>query len=365
MSKEMKKQAALDTLWFLPDYGSIVSAFALCRMVESCGYQALLLNKPFRFWTDVSTAAESAAGSFIYANCKVAPVCYSSDDFAKIEKASSLYVAGSHPLWSYTACGRETGFHYYFEGVSEGKKKISYATGFGGDYTGPYGEEKKLCIHYLKRFAGISVGDYNDAEVMGQHLGIEPTVVLDPILMCDKSVFEKAAGNAPARRAETADKFVFAYIKNGGSRKKELVLRCNEIMAERSDSPMRNFVDIGSPEKSRAKLGLECTPNNTVEDWLYYLIHSEFVITDDFHAVCLAVLFEKPFVFVGSETDPYTRQVYATLFSLGIDERIVYLEDDFRVREYLFRMPIRYHKVQKALEEQKQESAQWLKNYLV
>ena len=124
-------------------------------------------------------------------------------------------------------------------------------------------------------------------------------------------------------------------------------------------------MDLGNFEKSKAKLGLECSPNTTVEDWLYYIMQSEFVITDDFHAVCLAVLFNKPFVFVGSETDAYTRQVYAILSSLGIDERIIYTEDDFRVREYLFRMPIRYSKVNKALETLREESVNWLKNYLV
>ncbi len=368
MSKEknqsLKKQAALDTLWFMPDYGSVLSAFALAKTVESCGYDALLLNKPFRFWTDKDTDSQSAAGSFIYKNCQVAPVCYSSDDFMKIENDSNVYIAGSHPLWSYALCGREANFHYYFESVSDSKKKISYATGFGGDYTGPYGEEKKLCIHYLKQFAGISVGDYNDAEIMGQQLGIEPKVVLSPILMCDKSVFEKAAENAYAKRAETTDSFVVSYIKNVTLRKKELVLRGNEILAEKSSGPMRNFVDLGNFEKSSVKLGLECSPNRTVEDWLYYIIHSEFVMTDDFNAVCLAVLFNKPFVFMGSETDPCTRQVYATLYSLGIDERMVLAEDDFRVKEYLFRMPIRYGKVNKALEELREESANWLKNYL-
>ena len=364
-TEKTKKQAALETLWFMQDYGNIISAFALAKTVESLGYDAVLLNKPFRFWTDTDTSADSEAGKFIYKNCNVAPVCYNSGDFLKLEKENDVYISGSHPLWSYELCGKETNFHYYFEGVSDSKTKISYATGFGGDYTGPHGEDKKLSIYYLNRYAGISVGDYNDAEIMGQHLGIEPKVVLNPILMCDRSVFEKASENAPAKRAETSESFVFSYIKNVTARKKELVMRGNDVIAERSSNPLRCLADLGISDKSKSKTGFECSPNDTVEDFIYYIINSEFVITDDFSTVCLAVLFNKPFVFAGSEKDTYTRQTYATLFSLGIDERIVLEEDDFKVREYLFRMPIRYNKVNKLLEEQRGQSAEWLKKYLV
>ena len=362
-NKSLKKQAALDTLWFMPDYGIVMSAFALAKMVEANGYDVLMLNKPFQLWRDKNTV-EGAAASFISKNCNVAPVCYNSEDFNKIEKDSEIYILGSGDVWSYERCGKEANFHYYFEGVSDNKRKIAYAAGFGGDYTGPYGEEKKLCIDYLKRFDGISVGDYRDAEVMGQNLGIEPKVVLNPILMCDRSVFEKAAERSDARKVEAAESFVFSYIKNSDPRKKQLVIRGNEIAAERSSSPMRNFTDLGNWERSRAKLGLECTNNNRIGDWIYYIIKSEFVITDDVSAVSLAVLFNKPFVFVGSENDPCTIRAYAMLNSLGIDERIIFTEDDFRVKEYLFRMPIRYNKVNKLLDEQREISAEWLKNYL-
>ena len=80
-TEKNKKQAALETLWFMADYGDIISAFALAKTVENAGYNAVLLNKPFRFRTDTDTSEKSAAGKFIYKNCIVAPVCYNSGDF--------------------------------------------------------------------------------------------------------------------------------------------------------------------------------------------------------------------------------------------------------------------------------------------
>ena len=48
MSKEKtKKQAALETLWFMQDYGNIISAFALAKTVESFGASGqTLIHQP-------------------------------------------------------------------------------------------------------------------------------------------------------------------------------------------------------------------------------------------------------------------------------------------------------------------------------
>ena len=37
---------------------------------------------------------------------------------------------------------------------------------------------------------------------------------------------------------------------------------------------------------------------NTVEQWLNYVKHSKFVITDSFHCLAFAIIFRKPFIVV-------------------------------------------------------------------
>ena len=54
-------------------------------------------------------------------------------------------------------------------------------------------------------------------------------------------------------------------------------------------------------ENNKEKLNLE----NVVEgletqDWLYYLKHSEFVITDSCHGASFALVFQRPFVCIGN-----------------------------------------------------------------
>ena len=54
------------------------------------------------------------------------------------------------------------------------------------------------------------------------------------------------------------------------------------------------------------------------------------------------------------------QKVSNLLSQLGLEERIVCTEDDFKSKEYLFRMPIRYNKVNKVLDSIKKQSYEWL-----
>lgn len=363
-SAKTKKRVSLDTLWFAQDYGNIVSAYALYKTTEKDGCKPLMLNKPFSMLWDKNDDEMIIPNSFIQKYCDVSDVCYNSDDFAKIDQNTDIYLLGSGEVWNYNLCGKNTRYHYYLDYVPKNKKKAAYCSSFGSKYTGPYGEAIKMCAELLNNFSAISVSQYNDCEIMGQHYGIDPTIVMDPVFLCGKEAFTSVADNSKAKKMETDKSFIFAYIRRGSERKKQLVLRGNEILAPRHFSPMRNFVDIGNFNESRDRLGLECAYHSRVEDWLFYLINSEFIVTDDFHAVCLAVIFNKEFIYVENENYEDVKRVQTLLASLGIDDRIVLTKEDYKLREFLFRMPIRYHKVNKIMEKLIAESQDWLKNIL-
>jgi len=58
---------------------------------------------------------------------------------------------------------------------------------------------------------------------------------------------------------------------------------------------------------------------------------------------------------------PNLYQYQAVLQPLGLEERIVILQEDLKKKEYLFRKPIRYDRVNKVLNQMKQDSEVWLK----
>lgn len=358
------KKALLETLWFGLDYGSILNAFALDRTVQSLGWQTSLMNKSPRLWTPHYDDPENLAGKFIYKNCRVENVCHDDGQLRETVDRADAVIIGSDIIWSYDVCTRETGTHYYLDYVPQGKKKLSYATSFGYSYSGPFGEDMKTCARYLSAFDGISVNNYHSLDILHERFGLDGEIVLEPLFLCDPQHFRDAAAQAPCIQDENASSFIFNYIKYGTKRKRQLVLRGNDILTPKHFSPMRNFININEFPESKAMLGLDTAFHITVEDWLYYLINSEFVITDDYYGICFAIIFHKPFIFIESVNYEGIGNVHALLSSLNLDERIVNTEDDFKKKEYLFRMPVRYQKVDRILAIMKQQSLAWLNGKL-
>ena len=81
--------------------------------------------------------------------------------------------------------------------------------------------------------------------------------------------------------------------------------------------------------ESKEALGLESAFHIRVEDWLFYLTHSDFVMTDDYYGMCMAILFEKDFAVLLKRDDPDAERYVMLLEQLGLTERLVYEEDDF------------------------------------
>lgn len=361
---DIKHRALLETLWFGLDYGSILTAFSLAKVIERLGWEAVLMNKPPMLWTEHYDDPNNIAGKFIYKYCQVEPVARRAKELNDMVQRSDAVVVGSDIVWNYDVCTRQTHYHYYLDFVADDKKKISYGSSFGFHFSGPFGEEMKTCAKFLQRFHALSVSNYHDLDILRERFGLLGEIVLDPIFLCDKEQFETAAAQAPCIPDETEDSFIFTYIKYGTPRKREFVLRGNDILTPNHYSPMRSFININTFPESREMFGLEVAWHITVEDWLYYLKHSEFVITDDFYGVCFAIVFNKPFVFIESVNYEGMNQVKALLESLNLEERVVYTEDDFKKKEYLFRMPVRYKKVNRLLDIMREQSLAWLRDEL-
>ena len=100
-----------------------------------------------------------------------------------------------------------------------------------------------------------------------------------------------------------------------------------------------------------------------VEDWLYNLAHSQFIVTDSFHAICMAIIFRKPFLFTqGRMTEQYGfGRISSLLEHLGLMERVVdTVEVALRDDNYL--TPIDYDSVYKILEKEIERSKKWLRD---
>ena len=360
--KDVRKveNAALYTLWFGLDYGSILTAYALYKTIEQYGMKPYLIEKDPGLWSEHYADKDNIAGKFIYENCDVL-MAFTDDKDKALLDSINVHILGSDVMWDSKIINNFDDMYFCLKDVKDdGVKKIACGTSFGGSYDVPVTKRTDY-MRFLSKFGGISVKSFREAVAMSDMFGIDPEIVPDPVFLCDKENYIKLADSSVAAKVEEQKSFVFSYIKNGDERKRDLVLRGYTVLLEKYISPLRNCIDINRYPESKAALGLDAADHIMVNDWLYYLINSDFVITDDYYGMCFAILFNKNFVVVCSREMKDISQYTTLLEQLGLSERLVYLDDDFRYKEYLFRKPVRYDRTNGKLDNWKKSTYDWMK----
>ena len=76
--------------------------------------------------------------------------------------------------------------------------------------------------------------------------------------------------------------------------------------------------------------------------------------------VHLAIVYKKPFIAILSRNKKKSLEVISTLEQLGLEERIIFVEDDVKEKSYLYKKPIKYGVVDYKLKAFIEHSKEWL-----
>lgn len=352
---------ALYTLWFGLNYGSILEAFALYKTIEELGRKPVLMPKPKKLWTDHYADKNNIAGLFIYKNCRVFSYGEGSDGL--LRSPDTVQIAGADIIWNSGLIGDLTEYYMLSEATDE-QLKLAAGSSFGSNFDLQSAIDNDY-FYLLKRFGGnLFVADRYNADIIEKYFDFKARPILDPVFLCDKQVFVNCAEQSKAKDNEKVGSFIFASAVGGDERKRETILRGCGVLLSNHGSSLRVMIDINRYPESKAAIGLEPAKYIEVEDYLYYLINSEFVLADDIFSIYLAVIFEKPFVVLANKDDPDLYRCEEFLKQLGLIERLVLMQEDLNAKEYLFRKPINYQRVNNVLREIKTQSAEMLKNAL-
>jgi Polysaccharide pyruvyl transferase len=172
-------------------------------------------------------------------------------------------------------------------------KRIAYATSFGVD---EWEFNKAHTInfrHLAKMFDAIGVREDTGIELCRKYLDVDATHVLDPTLLLDKLDYEQLLGPEMLNREK---KGVYTYFLNSTLEKEQRALQIGRELGETVFS-------------CQAKVGLDINTNGCLSDyimpeikeWLAGFANSRLVLTDSFHGMVFATIFEKKFqVYVNS-----------------------------------------------------------------
>lgn len=301
------------TLPFKHNYGGYLQAYALLTVLKNHSFDVYLIdrelnkrsygimkkvkgllnkyvfNRPAIYSDATREAYFKYRGSKItpFVDTKIVPKTvsiYSSDDFVKIEKYHfDAIIVGSDQVWRPMYVPNIEDF--YLEFAKEWPlKRISYAASFGTDDSEYIDSEKKQCGELLKAFDAVSVREKSGLRLINDiyKWNIKKAeVVLDPTMLLCASDYHKLFP-----KIEYREKRIFCYILDMNKEKKKYI----HFLANKMGYDTFFFL----PEDRMKVLP-------SIEDFLFGIASSEFVLTDSFHGTVFSMLFNTNFLVFGNQ----------------------------------------------------------------
>lgn len=355
LAMEKKYDVGLYGPWMSNNYGSILSYYALCRTVESLGYDVLMIEKGKERYVQRDDA-HCASRRFAYKNYKAISPFYDYVNQSKLNDHCETFLLGSNQVWNYGVAKRY-GFGFYFDFVKEEKKKIAYASSFGHPRSHTPPSEYARVIKLMKQFDEISVREEGSAAVLKREFNIDGTVVLDPVFLADQTIYEEQIKKVKKKEKE---KFMVSYVLDPTEELRKVLLEISKKTGWKvillSDGNNAGW------KKTKAVVGEKVgtiVEDLQVEEWLYYMKNCEFVLTDSCQGTNFSLLFHKPMIVIGNEKKGIVR--FRQLVDMfGLESRYVKKVEEVLQKQELLQ-PMDFSKVDAVIAQRRADSMKWLK----
>lgn len=321
--------------WWNSNRGTILTCYAIQEVIKDLGYNpSVIKHIPYQYYTSEYQGGISEKFAKKYLN--LTEWSHSRIDMRKLNEKFETFIVGSDQVWNHDLNYFLQDF-YYLNFVELNKNKISCAASFGKpNFTGN-NTMKEMAEYYFKRFNHISVREQDAVDLLKTKFNVEDTCILDPVFLIDKSKYENIIKDSK----KTEKRFIACYFLNENSQKTQFL---NEI-SKKLNLPIINIKVEGLP----------------VEDWLYYIKNSEFVVSDSFHASCFSIIFNKPFLTLSKEKNSR----FETLANItNIHNRFIRIRD-FNIEnlDELLKKE-NWEEIETKIKKEKEFSIQWLKDAL-
>ena len=308
------------TLPFHTNYGGIMQAYALQKVLERMGHHSYVLN--IYYWGNKKHSLlllyllkkyfslrcffsgkyrERRKINHFVSNKIKQKSYYTFSDIS--EKDFDTIIVGSDQIWREIFIPHiENVFLDFTTGWNI--RRVSYATSFGTDIWSYSKDQTRNCSFLLSKFDAVSVRELSAVKLINENMGIKAELVLDPTLLL---LAEDYCKMLKLHRNDN-EGYMLSYILN----ETEQANLISKAISE--EKKLDNHCLY--PERHYVKT----LPS--IEEWLQALFNSDFVFTDSFHVSVFSIIFRKPFLFLKNEIAGNTR--IESLFSvLGLQNHII------------------------------------------
>ena len=303
----MKKIAILTLYYHNYNYGGILQAYALQKVIEKMGFSSEQISykldsgyrdiKHFKLkvrnyvlhlyyffkdheWMIKYNTLKKEFDSF--ATLIPHTRLVTASNISKIVDQFDVFICGSDQIWN--PIGWQPTLFLNF--VPNNKVKISYAASIARDKLSK--DQYDFIRKYVKDFDAISVREKNSAEMLNQmypDLNIQD--MPDPVFLLDECEWEKII-----QRSNNSKPFILAYFLGNENDNREKALEFAKKIGVKIYFVA--YLDY-SQSKWDKKHAEENTPPLGVKDFLNNIANASLVLTDSFHASLFSAIYRTPF----------------------------------------------------------------------
>lgn len=350
------KKVGIVGYWYATNYGSVITYYALYKIIEEFGLEPILIDRP-EAWTD-REGMDSISRIFLNNHCLISD-SYQWDEIDKINNLCDTFVVGSDQVWTKDAMHIMKNM-FFLNFAEKSKRKIAYAPSFGYDNINISGDDLNQASKLIHEFNAISVREDSGRKILAEKFMVDADQSVDPVFLLDIDYYNAIAAES---KCIVTDDYILAYILDPTEDKEKALKQIENVIGKK----VYIILDarFGTFEQNLNKLKLygknEVIEDAKVEDWVMLFKNAAYIYTDSHHGLAMGIIFEKQLICYANRGRGYTRFT-SLLGMLEMSNRMIQNSDG--CSEALIRQTIDYKKVNNALNTNRQKSKKWLNDAL-
>lgn len=203
-----------------------------------------------------------------------------------------IYITGSDQVWNPSITGNDESYFLTF--APQEKIKISYGASMGN--IGVLNKNPAKMKYLLSQLDAISVRERDATVAISRLIDREVTQVLDPTLLLNVDDWSSLTADMSPLIEKP---FILCYYIPGDKSIEKGIRKTAEYLKEKTGY---QIVNLGKKDWEKVRLKRSDVFNNGPIEFLWYVQHAAFVVTNSFHGTAFSINFQKPF-FVPKKAD--------------------------------------------------------------
>lgn len=289
------------------NYGACLQAYALNKFVDNLGYRSEIVDvlrpglggykssrkysktaysiktKVIRSVLEIVSTIKSRGRTKLFRKfhslSNYSRLINGPDDFFSNPPKYDIYLSGSDQIWN---PNRPLVSEIYLWGFDTKSPKISYASSFGVDIL-PDDLTKNMFKKHLSQYQSISVREESGKQII-QDLGLDATVVLDPVFMLGKEEWQSIA----ILPYGIPNEYIFVYTLHYNQTIVDEALRLSKEMS------LPVYCVISEPKRIN-RAGVTQLDMVGPQEWIGLISKASLFLTDSFHGTSFSIILERDF----------------------------------------------------------------------